>query len=822
MSSKDFQVTQRTQRVMKTSPKKNVKQIYKNQANLKKVDSTSKRSPLEIQTAQPASTFVSRRELNLNSLTDARDQNQLPVRAKNNASGRVKITNGKKTFKYEYKSKNNPKQNSRINKIREISSVGKKGNQRFKSYEQQSMFPRRYETSESPLKRRGGPLAFGRGNNINMKKWGYASKKEINKIIVLQRWWRYLLKKSKNKRNKFQKSMDKSLKYRSKSSNVQKTVDLSTFMKQAESITEKIFPGKNNKLIIETRKVEVFKINRPKRKKEIQVGSKETQQLSENISYSEKLEERKDKQKFNKDKYNTIDAERRKREIIKIKGEKAKIKGEMTYDSKEKARYGGETSQDSKKYGKIKKEGENITDKIYPGKNGTLINERRKVEVFKLDKTKAKQDLKVPSKESGRYGETSQDSKKYGKIKKEGENITDKIYPGKNDTLINERRKVEEFKLDKAKTKQDFRKSSQESGRHATSSKDSKKYGDITKEGESITDKIYPGKNDTLINERRKVEVYKINKSKSKQDISGSSIEKGEYKYSSKDKNQIQISQIKKGEKIIDKSYPEKDETLNKEKKKNEGFKFKKPRAKEGTKEASKYSQSLKQLTKDEKDFSKIEKQGENITEKVFPGLNDSLIIETRKVEVFKNKAKKKKKEGVKEPKTYTDTAKESEKYEEEDQEHAGKFNISIKKTSQTIDLEKDKKLVKEPRKRGQKGKKGKNFFEENGITKKFIKEKMKEIWLDESIKSSVNRLTFFGTKQNKNIIERAGTRDSSSDTRGVPTDNNKINNLMNMIKEKDIELNKIVNQLKSQLNTRNKTYDTRTAGKAFQQIFMI
>ena len=99
MSSKDFQVTQRAQRVMKTIPKKNVKQIFQNQTNSKNVDSISKRSQLEIQTSQPASTFVSRRELNLNSLIDTRDQNQLPVRAKNNASGRVKITKGKKTFK---------------------------------------------------------------------------------------------------------------------------------------------------------------------------------------------------------------------------------------------------------------------------------------------------------------------------------------------------------------------------------------------------------------------------------------------------------------------------------------------------------------------------------------------------------------------------------------------------------------------------------------------------------------------------------------------------------------------------------------------------
>ena len=292
MSSREFQVVKRTQGVKQIKPKQNINQVIKTQAKVKNVDSTRTRSLLEIQTAQPASTFVSRRELNHNSLADAKDRNQLPVRTKVDASGRVQNKNEKKIIKYGYKSKNNAKQNSRIN-TREISSVGKKGNQRYQSYEQQSAFQKRYETSESPMKRRG-PLAIGRSGPFNMKKWAFASKQQINKIIVLQRWWRFLLKYLK-KKGKLSKKNDNSSKFRSKSTKVSKTVDLTTFMKQGENITEKIFPGQNNKLIIETRKVEVFKINRPKPKKQIQVQSKEAKKHVEKLKskeqYSQLVEE---------------------------------------------------------------------------------------------------------------------------------------------------------------------------------------------------------------------------------------------------------------------------------------------------------------------------------------------------------------------------------------------------------------------------------------------------------------------------------------------------------------------------------------------------
>ena len=88
----------------------------------------------------------------------------------------------KKTYKYEYKSNYNV-QNSRRN-ARDISSVGKNGNQRYRSVEQQSSYRRRDQTSESPYNRRGAPINLGRGANFNMRKWAYPSKREIDKIIL--------------------------------------------------------------------------------------------------------------------------------------------------------------------------------------------------------------------------------------------------------------------------------------------------------------------------------------------------------------------------------------------------------------------------------------------------------------------------------------------------------------------------------------------------------------------------------------------------------------------------------------------------------------
>jgi hypothetical protein len=667
---------------MKTSSKKNVNKNFKNQTNLKKVDSTSKRSQLEIQTAQPASTFVSGRELKTNSLADAESQNQLPVRAKNGASGRVQNKNEKKVIKYDYKSKNKAAQNSRIN-TREVSSVGKKISPRYKSLEQQNSFQKRYETSESPNKRRGGPLAIGRSGNFNIKKWAYASKKDISKIIIIERWWRYMLKKLNKNNRRILKNVNKTEKYRAKSTKSPKTMDLTTFMKQAENITEKIYPGKNNKLIVETRKVEVFKINRPKQQKPLKAESKVSKKYKESIKTKQQYSELEQSGNITDKIITTIDSDGRKGEVKKISQQTAK--SGMKIGSKEKERYGG-SSKDSKQYGQMQKKGENITEKIYPGKDNTLINEKRKVEVFKLDKSKSKDEVRVDSRGKGRFSEEVE----MPNLRKKGEQITEKIFPGKENTLISEKRKVEIYKLKKDRTKEDIDKSTKEGRRHAGS---------------------------------------------------------------------------------LDKS----------------------------------------------KEYTEIEKQGENITEKIFPGRDNKLIVETRKVEVYKRSTSKDRfPVDERESKRHTRDMKEYEKYGETIKEQ-GRYIPDYKKSKQFLEIEREKGLIKEPRKRGQQIKKVIKFVEKDGITKKFIRQKMAEIWHDENVATSPTGITLYGygqSKTNKTLIY--GNRGFSSEKKAVGTDTSEIdrlNNIISAIKAKDVELNKVVSQLKTQLAGKSRTYDTHIGG---------
>ena len=120
--SRDFNAVKRVQRFTQINP---------NQSTTNNIDSTRIKNQYEIQTSQPASTFVSGRELNQTSLVDAKDLNQLPVRTKNYNFGRVQNTDESNII--EYQPLNKAALNSRIN-AREISSVGKKDNQRYKSY----------------------------------------------------------------------------------------------------------------------------------------------------------------------------------------------------------------------------------------------------------------------------------------------------------------------------------------------------------------------------------------------------------------------------------------------------------------------------------------------------------------------------------------------------------------------------------------------------------------------------------------------------------------------------------------------------------------
>ena len=421
MSSREYKYVKRTERINQISPSPN-QNVNQNQTIIQNIGSIKTRSQLEIQTDQPASTFVSRRVLNQNSLVGTKDMNQLPVREKDNNFGRVENINEQRMFKYGYKQNNREDPNSRIN-TKEISSVGKNQNQRYKSLEQQNFFQRRYETSESPINRNHHPLANGTRSNFNMKKWAYAPTQDINKIITLQRWWRYILKNI----IRLSRHSDNSSKNRSKSSQYPKKVELNNLMKTGENITEKVFPGQNKKMIVETRKVEVYKTNKSTHEKQIMAESK--------VPYSESLNE---KQKYSQsireenysDKFNILNRDNRKNGTKSI--------GEFRDDSFEKTRH-VESSSDSR-YGNLKKAGENITDKIFPGQNNTF----------------------------------------YDGINKKGENITEQIMPGGNNKLIVETRKVEVYKNKRSKIREGL----------TIDTKDSKRYGDIDEYDDELYEDI--------------------------------------------------------------------------------------------------------------------------------------------------------------------------------------------------------------------------------------------------------------------------------------------------------------------------------------------
>lgn len=283
MSSRETQVAKGTQKARQVNAKQYISKTNKNAAAVKKIGSTRSGGRIENPKIQPATNFALKRELNQASLTYVRDSDQLPVQDKSNP-GRYQYNQGKGNGKYSYNAKN-AAQNSRTNQ-RQVSSVGKPASKRYKSLEQQNVLQSRYQVG-SPMNRRTNASNNGKGN-LNVKRWAFASKKEINKIIVIQRWWRYMLNSIRSSnRNRFSQSTDKSSSYRSKSSKYPNFKNIS-FMKQGENITEKIFPGKNNKLVVETRKVEVYKSIKPKSKQDFTMKSKDSRQYAEGVQIKKK------------------------------------------------------------------------------------------------------------------------------------------------------------------------------------------------------------------------------------------------------------------------------------------------------------------------------------------------------------------------------------------------------------------------------------------------------------------------------------------------------------------------------------------------------
>ena len=102
-----------------------------------------------------------------------------------------------------------------------------------------------------------------RGGIVKLKRWKYTTQTEINKIIMIQRWWKYMLLIRKEQRQSITESSEQ------KSDNVYEENEryghygdeayIKTETKLKKNAKEKIIAGTKNRYIVETTTIEVFK-----------------------------------------------------------------------------------------------------------------------------------------------------------------------------------------------------------------------------------------------------------------------------------------------------------------------------------------------------------------------------------------------------------------------------------------------------------------------------------------------------------------------------------------------------------------------------------
>ena len=663
MSSDEFQILKISQRTRQINPKQNTSKIIQSKTSYQKVVTGGQTGTRYHRTIKPETTIASRRELNQSSLAYAGGKIQLPVRTTVTNQGRSQRTQETKAYKYENNANNNGINRYSRNQDKQVSSVGKAQVQRYNSAEQQKNFYKRYETSGSPVNRRTGPMTLGNKNaNFNLKKWAYVSNKDMNKIIILQRWWRYLLKRiiSKHGRHRRTYANQKAM-LRSKSTKNPTSEFLKDFIKQGENITEKVYPGKNNKLIVETRKVEVFKNTKPKSKSKL----------------------------------------------------------------------------------KLKKTGENITEKIYKGKNNTLINEERKVEVYNVQEPQIPADIKMITTKSGEYALRVQHSRKIVDRDSKTEGMYNiKSTPDEKDTLVSERRKVEAIKIKEKRKKDDIKKSETE----------------IIKDRKRLF-----GEKDFV--QEKNVNIYTGRR------IPQLQIPSGQDELTSKAQYQIQGQ----GQRTIGSTAQGKFDSKTQYQIQGQG---------------QRTIGSIPQTKFDSKTQYQIQGQGQRTigsipqtkfdskTQYQIQGQNQRIVGQA--------------------PQTKFDS----------------KVQYQIQGQGQKIEGQVPSKVQYQIQGQGQRTiAQKKRFKEENGIDKYYIKNKMIEIWLDETSKKKESsfsllseeepyKLTTFGTK---NTLSTSRRMVSESQEKINKQEN--VNNLLKVIKDKNNELNIIVNELKSELKkTKNIT----------------
>ena len=93
-----------------------------------------------------------------------------------------------------------------------------------------------------------------KGGIVNLRRKKYTSNYEINSIILIQRWWRNILNIiSRRRRNERYENEDQQNEY------YPSFASRKAYSRGNERIVEKIMPGENDKFIIQTTKVEVYR-----------------------------------------------------------------------------------------------------------------------------------------------------------------------------------------------------------------------------------------------------------------------------------------------------------------------------------------------------------------------------------------------------------------------------------------------------------------------------------------------------------------------------------------------------------------------------------
>jgi hypothetical protein len=238
------------------------------------------------QDSPSASSYILNKELNRNALGNAKDENQFSVLDNNYNNYSTPLSYTNKSYKapegriyhYSIASRKDysrdkeedynlyyyyPEQKSRKYYIERRTTPYTEKNY-YHRRQGENILPTKVYTSDSYLMNKNDPYRFRpsrekdgyKGGIVNLKRNKYFTSEEINCIILIQRWWRHMLleKRSKNESEylyDFQTESD----YQNFPSITGKRI----ISRGNQRITEKIIPGQNDKFIVQTTRVEVYK-----------------------------------------------------------------------------------------------------------------------------------------------------------------------------------------------------------------------------------------------------------------------------------------------------------------------------------------------------------------------------------------------------------------------------------------------------------------------------------------------------------------------------------------------------------------------------------